>query len=267
MTLPQLIKVPVAQCDYPSQPRSKLDEDYILRLGQNMLAHGQKVPVIGFFRGGRFILCDGGCRLEGAKRVEMKELLALDLGKEPTRLELFVSQACIDQHKQHLPAIDRARLFRSICKEQGCTARHLAETLHVSEGYISRTLALLDLPEDLQAQVNDGTLDASRAYLLSQESNPERQRQLAAEAVSISRDELARRVRKQKSQSTAQVRAKRIACPLPNGVSVTVSGSDLALDDIIEALGDAQKTARKAKDQNLDIRTWARVMRDKAKAR
>lgn len=266
MTLPQLINVPVAQCDYPSQPRSRIDEDYILRLGKNMLAHGQKVPVIGFFRGGRFILCDGGCRLEAAKRVGMKELIALDMGKEPSSGELMLMQALIDLHKQHLPPIDRARLFRSIRKEQGCSARQVAETLHVSEGYISRTLALLDLPEDLQAQVNDGTLDASRAYLLSQESDPERQRQLAAEATSISRDELARRVRRQKSQSTPQVRAKRIACPLPSGVSVAVSGSDLSLDDIIEALGDAQKAARKAREQNLDVKTWARVMRDKSRA-
>lgn len=266
MSLPQLIKVPVAQCDYPSQPRSRLDEDYILRLGQNMLAHGQKVPVIGFFREGRFILCEGGCRREAANRVKIKDLLALDLGKEPTQLELLMAQASIDLHKQHLSAIDRARLFRSIRKEQGCTARHLAETLKVSEGYVCRTEALLELPADLQAQVNEGTLDASRGYLLSQESDPERQRQLAAEATSISRDELARRVRRQKSQPTPQVRAKRIVCPLPSGVSVAVSGSDLSLDDIIEALGDAQKAARKAREQNLDVKTWARVMKDKSRA-
>ena len=262
----QLIKVPVALCDYPSQPRSKLDQEYILRLGQNMLAHGQKVPVIGYFRDGRFILCDGGCRREGAGAVGIKELLALDLGKEPSPLELLLAQASIDLHKQVLLPLDRARLMRSICKEQGCTARQLAKTLHVSEGYISRTVALLDLPEDLQAQVNEGTLDASRAYLLSQESNPERQRQLASEAASLTRDELARRVRKQKRESSPQVRAKRIVCALPSGVSVTVSGPDLSLDDLIEALAEAQKEAKKAREQSLDVKTWQRVMHDRSRA-
>jgi type IV secretion system protein VirD4 len=149
MQTQQLMKVPVTQCDYPSQPRSRLDPDYCLGLGQNMREHGQKVPVIGFFREERFIICDGGCRLEGARLAGIPEVLAHDLGKEPTALELLRSQASIDLYHQHLPPIDRARLFRSICQEQGCTASHLATTLHVSEAVVSRAIALLQLPEDL----------------------------------------------------------------------------------------------------------------------
>jgi hypothetical protein len=37
------------------------------------------------------------------------------------------------------------------------------------------------------------------------------------------------------------------------------------LDEVIEALGSAQKEARKARDQNLDVKTWSAVMRDRAK--
>ena len=267
MQTQQLIKVAVAQCDYPSQPRSRLDPDYCLRLGQNMLEHGQKVPVIGYFSGDRFIICDGGCRLEGIRLAGIPDVLALDLGKEPTALGLLVSQASIDVYHQHLPPIDRARLFRSICKEQGCTGRQLAKTLHVSEGFICRALALLELPEDLQAQINDGSLDASRGYLLSQESDPERQRQLAADAMSVSREELGQRVRRQKGQSaTPQVRAKRIVCPLPSGVSVTVAGQDLSLDDVIRALDEAHKAAKKGREQKNDVKTWQRVMLDKSRA-
>jgi len=266
MLTQQLIKVLVSQCDYPSQPRSRLDHEHCLDLGQNMLAHGQKVPVIGYYLGDRFILCDGGCRREGASLVGIKELLALDLGKEPSVLELLVAQASINEFQQHLPPIDQARLFQAIREEQGCTARQLAETLHVSEGSVSRALALLQLPEDLQKQINEGTLDARRGYILSQESDPERQRQLAAEAMSVSREELGQRVRRQKTQSVPQVRAKRIACQLPSGVSVTVAGQDLSLDDCIEALGEAQREAKRAREQKLDVKTWQSVMRDKSRA-
>lgn len=265
MPLPQLIKVPVARCDYPSQPRSVLDPEYCRGLGENMKASGQKVPVIGYTEGDRFILCDGGCRLEGARLAGIPELLALDLGQEPTRLELLMAQASIDLHRQHLPPIDRARLFSSLCKEQGCTARQLAAMLHVSEAVISRSVALLQLPDGIQQQVNDGTLDARRGYLLSQEADPARQRELASQAAELSRDELERRVRKPKGDSTPQVRMKRILCPLASGVSITVSGADLSLDDFIEALSEAQKEARKAREQSLDAKTFAAVMRDKAK--
>jgi len=265
MSVQQLIKIPVARCDYPEQPRSALDPDYCRNLGENMKAGGQKVPVIGFMKGDRFILCDGGCRLEGARLVGIPELLAIDLGKEPTRLELLMAQASIDLHRQHLPPIDRARLFSNLCKEHGCTARKLAELLHVSEAVISRAVALLELPGDLQQQVNEGTLDARRAYLLSQESDPSRQRELASQAAELSREELAKRVRKPKASDTPQVRMKRIVCPLPSGISITVSGADLSLDDFIEALAEAQKEARKAREQSLDAKTFAAVARDKAK--
>jgi len=39
----------------------------------------------------------------------------------------------------------------------------------------------------------------------------------------------------------------------------------LSLDDIIEALTEAQKEARKAREQRLDAKTFSAVMRDKAK--
>lgn len=265
MSLPQLIKVPEARCDYPSQPRSVVDPDYCRSLGENMKANGQKVPVIGYTKGERFILCDGGCRLEGARLAGIPELLALDLGKEPTRLELLMAQASIDLHRQHLPPIDRARLFASLCKEQSCTARKLAEMLHVSEAVISRAIALLQLPDDIQQQVNAGKLDARRGYVLSQEQDPARQRELASQAAELSREELERRVRGPKQSDTPQVRMKRILCPLPSGVSISVSGADLSLDDLIEALSEAQKEARKAREQSLDAKTFAAVMRDKAK--
>lgn len=265
MSLPQLINVLVAICDNPLQPRSVKDPGYCLGLGQNMQANGQKVPVIGYMKNGRFIIYDGGCRLEGARQVGMTELLALDLGREPTRLELLMAQASIDLHRQHLPPIDRARLFASLCKEHGCTARQLAGMLHVSEAVISRSIALLQLPDGLQQQVNEGKLDARRGYLLSQEADPARQRELASQAAELSRDELERRVRKPKGDGTPQVRMKRIVCPLPSGISITVSGADLSLDDFIEALAEAQKEARKAREQALDAKTFAAVMRDKAR--
>ncbi len=67
-----------------------------------------------------------------------------------------------------------------------------------------------------------------------------------------SRDGLAERIRKQKREATPQVRVKRIACPLPSGVSIVASGAELSLDDLIEALGEALKEAKKAREQALN---------------
>ena len=183
----QLKKAPVDLCDYPSQPRSRLDPEHCRRLGESMRTHGQKVPIIGYTLGGRFIICDGGCRLEGARLVGLTELLALDLGKEPTRSELLLAQLSIDNHRQSLPPVDRARLFRAALDENHWTARQLAESVQMSEAQISRALALLGLPEEVQRLVNAGELDASKAYLISQEPDPVKQVELAQTARGLSR--------------------------------------------------------------------------------
>ena len=81
-----------------------------------------------------------------------------------------------------------------------------------------------------------------------------------------SRDGLAEHVRKQKRDAAPQVRVKRIACPRPSGVGIVVTGEELSLDDLIEALVEAQKEAKKAREQGLDAKTFSAVMKDKAKA-
>lgn len=58
---------------------------------------------------------------------------------------------------------------------------------------------------------------------------------------------------------------KRIACPLPSGISVTVSGAELSLDELIDALGEAQKQAKKAREDGLDAKTFTAVLKDKAR--
>lgn len=262
--------VPTDKCDYPLQPRSNPDPEYCRRLGASMKAIGQQVPVIGYTdpESGRFILGDGGCRLIGARGSGIAELLALDLGKKPTLTELLRAQAAIDLHRQHLNPMDRARLWHANKKERGCSARQLATELGVDESLVGDYLSLLKLPPDVQEQVNSGALHMSKACLIAQqESNPDRQRELAAQAVSVSRNELAARLRQNRrnAQATPAVRMSRVKCLLPSGIVIVISGEGLSLDDLIEALADAQKEAKKAREQGLDAKTFQAVLRDKAK--
>lgn len=58
---------------------------------------------------------------------------------------------------------------------------------------------------------------------------------------------------------------KRIACVLASGVSIVASGPELSLDDLIEALGEAQKEAKKAREHGYTAKTFAAAMKDKSK--
>jgi ParB family transcriptional regulator, chromosome partitioning protein len=266
-----LVRVPTETCDYPVQPRTWTESvrAYCRSLGDNMLAHGQKVPVIGWFKDKRFQLADGGCRLEGARHVGIRELLALDLGKEPSKAELLIAQASIDAHKQHLPPVDRARLYRAIMAEGGLSSKQAAEALHLAAPYLSRFLPLTDLAPDLQELVNSGTLEWTKGSIIAQATRDhEQQRELAKAAAGMTRDALAASVRKARNGNAEAhtVKVTRINCPIPGKkASITVSGSELSLVQAIEAVQAWLVEAQKAAKEGISARSFERVCRDRSK--
>ncbi|VTR92888.1 chromosome partitioning protein : ParBc, ParB-like nuclease domain OS=Blastopirellula marina DSM 3645 GN=DSM3645_27843 PE=4 SV=1: ParBc [Gemmata massiliana] len=268
--VPQLKRVPVARCDYPSQPRSALDPEHCRQLGFNMRAHGQQVPVIGYSAGDRFVLCDGGRRLQGARLVGLTELLALDLGKEPTHAELLMTQQSIDAHHQALPPVDRAQLFRNMLDTNQWNARQLAESVQVSEAQVSRSLALLKLCPEVQKLVNAGELDPSKAHLIGQEPDPAKQLELARVARGLSRAALTAHLRKHAPATVlgpeSTVRLARVKIVLPGNTVVNLTGTELAMADVLRILSDARKEALKAVDAQYDVRTWQRMMADRSRA-
>ena len=84
-----------------------------------------------------------------------------------------------------------------------------------------------------------------------------------------SRDRLASRIREQRSanKKSTNLRTSYIHCPLPTSAAVTLKGEAMSLLDVIELLGQLLKEAKKANDSGLDVKTWAAVLRDKAKAK
>jgi ParB/RepB/Spo0J family partition protein len=267
----KLIKVRPETCDFPSQPRSKRDPEHCRSLGESMKSVGQQVPIIGHTDPvtGRFIVADGGCRIEGAILCGIPELLALDLGKAPSPLELELAQAAIDIHKQHFSPMDRARLWHSIKEKRGCTARQLAKELAVSDSLVGDYLSLCKLPLDVQEQVNSGALHLSKGSLIAQqESDPDRQRELATLAKNMARTELAAKVKqgRRNGQQQSAVRVNSMRCPMPSGTTVVVKGSELTLEDAIHVLTELLKAMKKASEDGIDGSTFSRVCRDKAKA-
>ena len=268
-----LIHVPVDQCDYPSQPRSNPDPAYCRSLGESMKATGQQVPIIGYTdpATGRFIV--HGRRAagpQGARLLGIAKLLAMDLGKKPTQVELLMAQAAIDVHRQHLPARDRARLWQSNIQARGCTAKQLAKELGVSDSLVGDYLSLLTLPADVQELVNSGALHMSKACLIAQqESDPDRQRASWRRWLqNMARKELAAVVKqtRQKGQQTPAVPVSCLKCPMTSGITVTVKGSKITLEDAIQALTELLKAMKKASEDGIDGSTFSRVCRDKAKA-
>ena len=76
-----------------------------------------------------------------------------------------------------------------------------------------------------------------------------------------------RQVKQARNGNKPTVRLSRFKYPLPSGVEITVAGKELSICDLIDALGELVKEAKKASDQGLDIKTLVAVAKDKARKR
>jgi ParB family chromosome partitioning protein len=92
---------------------------------------------------------------------------------------------------------------------------------------VSRALALLKLPEDVQRRVDAGELAARTAYELSKLGDPARVARLASQAAAerLTHDEVAKRVRQQRGRRAQPTRGVRLAFPGERGWRVVVTRS------------------------------------------
>lgn len=239
------------------------DPDKVRRLGQDMLANGQ-LQAVGATEDGRMIFGHGrwlAARDAGIKTLEVKIYPA-----STTDTQFRLIRAAENLHRKELTGYRTWMLCADLmCGNPQWAMKDLAEHLHLDPSMVTKLLSPSKAIPAAQEALRDGKIGITDCYELSRVSAEQQAELLRLKLSGTSRDGLAEQVRKQKRAGTPQVRAKRIVCPLPSGASVVVSGIDLSLDDFVEALGEAQKEAKKAREQSLDARTFAAVMKDKAK--
>ena len=60
-------------------------------------------------------------------------------------------------------------------------------------------------------------------------------------------------------------KATRVRCDIPTGIQIVISGESITFDQVIEALQQAARSAKSARDQNIGAKGWAAMMKDQAK--
>ncbi len=171
-------------------------------------------------------------------------------------------------HRADLSAYDKAVAMRDIkAARKGLTNKQLAEeVLDIDPSLVTRYLSVFEcIPEVLEAALA-GKLGVSDWYGIAKLDPSEQPVLLQLKLGGASRDELERQGRKRRNGGAPAVRASKIKIALTSGVTVTVSGDDLSLDEAIEAVSEAQKEMRKGRDQGLDAKTLQAVCRDKSRA-
>jgi len=149
----------------------------------------------------------------------------------------------------------------------GATAKDLAARIDRDPSTLVRILSLSKCVQPVRQAAAEGKLGPSEWYAISKVPEAEQQSMLAAKLAGESRDQLENRGRKLRNSEAHGIKVNRLKIPLGSqGRSVTIAGSNLGLDDAIEILKQALKSAMKAQGENLGGKTWVQVMKDKSKA-
>ncbi len=245
----------------PNNPRKTADESGLDHLGDDMLARGVLVPLLARPNG---IIIDGWRRYLAAERKGIKELPVIITDKP--EMEIRGIQLATVFHKADLTGHEKwLACSELMCMNPGWQMKDLAEFLHVDPSTVTRLLSPSRCSPEWQQALKDGVAGVSDCYAASKMPENEQASLLRLKLSGASRDSIERVGRTKRNGSGPSVKLSRVKCLLASGVLIVVSGEGLSLDDLIESLGEAQRQAKKAREQNLDIRTFEAVLKDKSK--
>ena len=213
-------------------------------------------------------IIDGWRRWSAAKLDGKPERLDVIITDEPlTPAQIKEIQLVTALHRADLKPYEQFVGCRDwLALNPQATAKDLAAKIDRDPSTLVRVLSLSKCVQQVQQAAADGKLGTSDWYAISKVPEAEQEAMLAAKLAGTSRDQLEARGRKLRS-SVSGIRVNRLKVPLGSqGRSVTIAGKNLSLEDTIEILQEALKSARKAQHESLDGKTWVQVMKQKAKA-
>jgi ParB family chromosome partitioning protein len=226
--LRQFGKVEVARViPNPKQPRVEFADDALDRLAQSIREKGQLSPIRVRWdetHGSWVIIC-GERRWRAAQRAGLPEIECFFHENELSSSEILEQQLIENCLREDLQPVEEARAFAALMELNGWTAKALAEAVRVSPSRISRALALLKLPGDIQEQVNAGAVSSRSAYELSRLDNAATRNDLVAKAVAgtLTAVETANAVRQRKGKPKLAPRGTRQTFVTQDGWKILIT--------------------------------------------
>ena len=177
----------------PFQPRKEFADDKLQSLAQSIRRYGVLQPLVVTKKeavadtgdmSARYELIAGERRLRASKIAGLSEVPAViraDIIENNERLELAMIE---NLERDDLNPIDRARAFKRLIEEFSMTHTEVAQRMSRSREYISNSLRLLTLPEDMIQAVTDKRMSEGHTRpLLMLVETPDDQRALFNEIV------------------------------------------------------------------------------------
>ena len=192
----------------PDQPRIEFSEEELEQLALSIRDKGQFSPIQVRWSESleKWIIISGERRWRAAQRAGVAEIDCYFQEGELTPSEILEQQLIENCLRMDLKPIEEAKAFAALMNLNGWTGKDVAQALRVHPSRVSRGLALLKLPEEVQDQVILGKIPARSAYEISKLPNAAAQSALATKAAAgeLSHSQAASAVRQRKGTAAPQ---------------------------------------------------------------
>jgi len=261
-------QIPVDKITCAKQVREHFDEESLAGLAQS-LKEGQEQPVRLRQDGTQFVVITGGRRVMAASKAGLATIGAIVERKPLSESAVLLRQLTENIQRESLSPLEMARGIDRLQKSTSWSGTQIATKLGLSNATVTRLLALLSLPEYIQAKVATGEISAGAGYELARVKDTEQQTVLAGQAIGgqLNRDALSGAV-KAKRETTVNNTvplSTRVTAKLNAGRSVTVSAAALNLEKFIEILEELIGRVRQARPKGIALGTFFKILHDQAK--
>jgi ParB family chromosome partitioning protein len=178
----------------PDQPRRVFEPGALAALAESIRVHGVLQPIVVRRAGDRYELVVGERRWRASKQAGLASIPAVVLEIDPRdRLEVALVE---NVQRRDLNPIELAVAFRAL-SDTGATQEEIGQRVGMDRSSIANHLRLLELPREIQGDVEAGRVTIGHAKALLSIASPERRGQLrdriVAEQLSVrAAEEIAR---------------------------------------------------------------------------
>jgi ParB family chromosome partitioning protein len=209
-----------------AQPREEFDPESLERLAESLRTRGQLQPIRVRWDAARerYVILIGERRWRAARMAGLTELSCLIEEADLSPDERLMVQLVENALREDLRPVEQARAYKALMEAKCWSGNQLSKELHIGQASVVRALALLDLPAEVQLQVEQGALAATTAAEIARIAEPDVQARVAHAAVAegLKRDEVAELVQAVKAKRPAPVSRPDPVVLDVGGVAVTI---------------------------------------------
>lgn len=187
---PQIEKEDVVYLDIeeiepnPFQPRRDFDSESLEELKASIKEKGVIQPILVRRREKGYELIAGERRLRAAKLLSLNKIPSIIREvKDDESLELSLIE---NLQREDLNPIDQANAYKYLIESFAFSQEKIAKVIGKARTTVANTLRLLNLPKEIQDEIERGRISSGHAKVLLEIADPQKQKYLVREIISKS---------------------------------------------------------------------------------